>query len=114
MTKRQAPAEKKALDRRRRIDSWGENQKSSRRNIPLRRRRLEKAHRRRVSAELRLGVDAEPGAIRREAMHKWAGETLADAIDRKLERRARDADQPRRSVSARARRAARRHHRSRH
>ena len=94
MTKRQTPAERKARDRRRRIDSWGENQKSSRRNIALKRRRLEKAYRRRVTLELGQ-VDAEPGAIRREAMHKWAGETLADAIERKLRRRSRDAAEPR-------------------
>ncbi|RRD48702.1 hypothetical protein [Arachnia propionica] len=114
MTRRHTPAEKKARDRRSRVDSWGENQKSSRRNIPLKRRRLEKAYRHRVAAELRRGEDGEPGSIRREPMGKWPGETLADAIDRKLERRSRDADAPRRSTAARARRAARRRHRSRH
>ena len=83
MTRRQTPRQKKARDLARRVDMFGENQKSSRKNIPRRRAKLERAYRRRVHLALTRQEDADSADIRREPMWKWPGPTLAEALEMK-------------------------------
>jgi hypothetical protein len=91
-----------------RIDSGGENQKAARRNLPLKRARIQRAYRHAVKAELSLGEDAEPGAVRRKEFRKWKGPIRRDHLDRQLARRHELQVDPRRSEEARGRRKSRR------
>lgn len=92
-----------ALERDR-VDVWGENQKAARKNLPLKRARIERAFRRRVTQELAGGETAEPEKIRRKLWRKWTGPTLGEHIESQRERRADLRDQPRKSEDARRRR----------
>jgi len=89
-----------------RVDAWGENQKAARRNLPLKRARLQRAYRRAAQVELSRGQDADPGPIRRRLLGKWAGHTRQVHLEQQGGRRERLQNEPRRSAEARARRRA--------
>ncbi|MDX3190095.1 hypothetical protein PV458_16940 [Streptomyces sp. MN03-5084-2B] len=97
--RRKTPPEKKRLsylkDRR---DDYGENAKSSRKNLPRSKAHARRANRARESLALRAatGVPDETRAEaaelrvlgrRRRVKRKWAGSTLAEYVEWKLERR---------------------------
>ena len=87
MTRRQTPQAKKAKDLTRRVDMFGENQKSSRKNIPRHRAALERAYRHAVKTEIaRGGEAADPAGIRRTRWKKWVTPTLAEALELKGDR----------------------------
>ena len=98
--RRKSPQEKKRLsylkDRR---DSYGENAKSTRKNLPRSKAFARRANRARESLALRAatGVPDEARAeaaelrllrSRRRVKHKWADTTLAEYVERKLGGRA--------------------------
>jgi hypothetical protein len=98
--RRKTPQEKKRLsylkDRR---DDYGENAKSTRKNLPRGKAFARRANRARESLALRAatGVPDEARAEaaelrllgrRRRVKHKWADTTLAEYVEWKLERRA--------------------------
>lgn len=98
--RRKTPQEKKRLsylkDRR---DDYGENAKSSRKNLPRSKAFARRANRAHESLTLRAATGrpdetrAEAAeqrllARRRRMKRKWAGSTLAEYLDRKLDRRA--------------------------
>lgn len=91
-----------------RVDAGGENQKAARRNLPLKRARIQRAYRHAVQAELRLGEDAEPGALRRKPFCKWGAQTRRFHLDQQRARRQELQVDPRRSEEARRRRKSRR------
>jgi hypothetical protein len=97
--RRKTPPEKKRLsylkDRR---DDYGENAKSSRKNLPRSKAHARRANRARESLVLRAatGVPDETRAEaaelrvlgrRRRVKRKWAGSTLAEYVEWRLERR---------------------------
>jgi hypothetical protein len=107
--RKRTPAEKKALARARdRLDAFDENQKSSRKNIPLHRARLQRAHRRAVAQRLLTGDELGAADLRRKRWSTWPGPTLGDGVDGALQRRAKLQETPRRSAEVRARRSTRR------
>ncbi|MEV6448207.1 hypothetical protein [Amycolatopsis sp. NPDC051716] len=98
--RRKTPPEKKRLsylkDRR---DDYGENAKSTRKNLPRSKAFARRSNRARESLALRAatGVPDETRAeaaeqrllrTRRRGKHKWADVTLAEYVEGKLERRA--------------------------
>ena len=91
-----------------RVDAAGNNDKSSRKNIPRAKARIQRAYRRAVREDLGNGVGAEPGAIRREKWGKWGSQTRAEHIESALSRRALVQSEPCNAPEARARRKARR------
>ncbi|MGC4938957.1 hypothetical protein [Kribbella sp. DT2] len=94
---RKTPQEKKALsyakDRR---NSYGENDKASRKAIPLRKRLVNRANRHQLQQSLASATDApDPEAVEVRALgkrpkrwKKWPDESLAEAVAYQLKRRA--------------------------
>ncbi|GAA0972364.1 hypothetical protein GCM10009551_000650 [Nocardiopsis tropica] len=101
MPRRRSPQEKKALSYARdRRNDYGENDKSSRRNIPLSKRIARRADRRIAATALaagRGGADADSGAAAQEraerrrpgVWRKWPDGPLGVHVECGLERRAR-------------------------
>src|SRR5690348_8034336 len=96
--RQKSPQEKKALsytkDRR---NNYGENDKASRKNIPLRKAKVNRAYRRKVNeilseanagdVEQRDLVDSKAKSVERFFWKKCADEPLGSFLKRKLERR---------------------------
>lgn len=91
-----------------RVGTWGNNHKSSRKNIPRAKARIQRSHRRAVQQELDQGVAAEPEALRRTSWRKWGSPTRAEHIESVLSRRALVQSEPVQTPEARDRRKARR------
>jgi hypothetical protein len=100
MKRQKTPQEKKAesyaFERR---DTYGENNKSSRKNVPRRKIRINREYRRTIrqklvlsntglSEELADTIDVEAKNIHREPFRKWSGTPLREVVEAKLERRA--------------------------
>lgn len=100
------PEREKRLQVRERLDVWGENQKGSRKLIPLARARNARQYRHAVAAALRGG--AEDLTIRRKDWSKWVGPTRAEHLERMAEQRKKLDLTPVRTEETRARRQARR------
>ncbi len=91
-----------------RVDAWGESQKAARKNLPLKRARIQRAYRRAVSVELANGEGADTAAIRRKTFRKWAGPRRRNHLEKQAARLEELQTNPRRSDEALERRRQRR------
>lgn len=100
MKRQKTPQEKKAesyaFDRR---DTYGENNKSSRKNVPRGKTRVNRNYRHTIRQKLVLSgtelseqladtIDVEARNIHRGRFQKWPGTPLGEVVQAKLERRA--------------------------
>ena len=97
--KRKTPQEKKALSYAKDCrNTYGENDKASRKNIPLRKAKVNRGYRKKVNQVLR-GIsgkidlekadlmESEARKLKRDHWKKYADEPLGKVVEKKLERR---------------------------
>lgn len=101
--RRKTPQEKKALSYAKDCrNTYGENDKSSRKNIPLRKAKVNRGYRKKVNQVLREAkgnvdlekfdlVESAARNIKRDYWKKCADEPLGEVVERKLERREKHA-----------------------